>query len=50
MPRALLQVRRADYYDPRSQLVVKLTEPVLPPLHRIGRIEGGPLLVIPVTR
>ena len=50
MLRVLLQVLRADYYNPLSQLVVRLTEPVLAPLRRIvprvGRIEGGALLVM----
>ena len=50
MLRVLLQVLRADYYNPLSQFVVRLTEPVLSPLRRIiprvGRIEGGALLVM----
>ena len=50
MLRVLLQVLRADYYNPLSQFVVRLTEPVLAPLRRIvprvGRIEGGALLVM----
>ena len=50
MLRVLLQVLRADYYNPLSQFVVKLTEPVLAPLRRIvpaiGRIEGGALLAM----
>lgn len=50
MLRVLLQVFRADYYNPLSQLLVKLTEPVLAPLRRItpriGRVEGGALLVM----
>ncbi len=50
MLRVLLQVLRADYYNPLSQLVVRLTEPVLAPLRRIvprvGRIEGGAVLVM----
>ena len=50
MLRVLLQVLQADYYNPLSQFVVKLTEPVLAPLRRIvprvGRVEGGALLVM----
>ena len=50
MLRVLLQVFRADYFNPLSQVVVKLTEPVLAPLRRVvpsvGRIEGGALIVL----
>ena len=50
MLRVLLQVLRADYFNPLSQFVVRLTEPVLSPLRRIipraGRIEGGALIVM----
>ena len=50
MLRVLLQVFRADYYNPLSQFAVRLTEPVLAPLRRVvprvGRIEGGALLVL----
>ena len=50
MLRVLLQVLRADYYNPLSQFVVRFTEPVLAPLRRIvprvGRVEGGALLVM----
>ena len=50
MLRVLLEVLQADYYNPLSQFVVKLTEPVLAPLRRIvprvGRVEGGALLVM----
>ena len=50
MLRVLLQVFGANYYNPLSQFVVRLTEPVLAPLRRIiprvGRIEGGALLVM----
>ena len=50
MLRVLLQVLRADFYNPLSQFVVRLTEPVLAPLRRIvprvGRIEGGALIVM----
>ena len=33
--RFLLQVLRADFYNPLSQFVVKLTTPVLRPLRRV---------------
>ena len=50
MLRVLLEAFRADYFNPLSQFVVKLTEPVLAPLRRVvprvGRIEGGALLVM----
>ena len=50
MLRVLLQVLQADFYNPLSQFVVRLTEPVLAPLRRIvprvGRIEGGALIVM----
>ena len=50
MLRVMLQVFRADYYNPLTQFVVRFTEPVLAPLRRIvprvGRIEGGALLVL----
>lgn len=35
MLRFLLQVMRADYYNPLSQLVIRVTDPILRPLHRI---------------
>ena len=48
--RVLLQVFRADYYNPLSQFVVKLTEPVLAPMRRlvprVGGIEGGALILM----
>ena len=50
MLRVMLEAFRADYFNPLSQFVVKLTEPVLAPLRRvvprIGRIEGGALIVL----
>ena len=50
MLRVLLQVFRADYYNPLSQFVVRLTEPVLAPMRRIvprvAGIEGGALIVM----
>ena len=54
MLRVLLQVFRADYYNPLSQLTVRLTEPVLAPLRRvlprIGGIEGGALAAMLVVQ
>ena len=50
MLRVLLEVSRADYYNPLSQFVVRMTEPVLAPLRRlvprVGRIEGGAILAL----
>lgn len=50
MLRVLLQHFRADYHNPLSQFVVKLTEPVLAPLRRllprVRGIESGALLVM----
>lgn len=39
--RFLLQVLRADFYNPLSQFVVKLTSPLLKPLRRIIPSAGG---------
>jgi len=39
--RFLLQVLRADFYNPLSQFVVKLTSPLLTPLRRIIPSAGG---------
>lgn len=50
MLRVLLQIVHADYYNPISQFVVKLTEPVLAPLRRavprIAGVESGALLAM----
>ena len=35
MLRILLQLVRADFYNPLSQFVIKITNPVLAPLRRI---------------
>ncbi len=47
--RFLLQLARADYYNPISQSVVKVTQPVLSPFQRIlpkaGRMDLSPLVV-----
>ena len=48
--RVLLQLFRANYYNPFSQFIVRVTEPVLAPMRRllprIGGLEGGALLVM----
>lgn len=47
--RMLLQVARADFYNPVSQFVVKVTQPVLAPLRRLlpplGRLDTASLLL-----
>ena len=47
--RFLLQLARADYYNPISQSIVKLTQPVLLPLQKAlpkaGRMDLSPLVV-----
>lgn len=47
--RFLLQLSRADYYNPISQAVVRLTQPVVRPLHLLlrprGRFDASPLLL-----
>ncbi|MFM7272892.1 MAG: YggT family protein, partial [Gammaproteobacteria bacterium] len=47
--RMLLQVARADFYNPVSQFVVKVTQPVLGPLRRLlpplGRLDTASLLL-----
>lgn len=47
--RFMLQVAQADYYNPISQGVVKITSPVLSPLQRIlpkiGRLDLSPILM-----
>ena len=47
--RFLLQLARADYYNPISQSIVRLTQPVLAPLQKIlpkaGRMDLSPLVV-----
>ena len=35
MLRFLMQLTRADYYNPLSQFVVKITDPLLKPLRKI---------------
>lgn len=47
--RCLLQIARADFYNPVSQAVVKLTQPLLQPLRRaipsIGRVDTSSLVL-----
>lgn len=47
--RFLLQLARADYYNPISQSIVRLTQPVLAPLQKVlpkaGRMDLSPLVV-----
>ncbi|GGO78067.1 hypothetical protein GCM10011348_09100 [Marinobacterium nitratireducens] len=52
--RFLLQLAKADYYNPISQAVARLTNPVLRPLQQIvpraGRIDTSPLLLAYVVK
>lgn len=41
MLRFLMQVTRADYYNPVSQFVVKITDPLLKPLRKVIPGFGG---------
>lgn len=47
--RMLLQLVRADFYNPLSQAIVKLTSPLVVPLRRVlpalGRIDSATLLL-----
>ena len=47
--RLLLQLARADFYNPISQFVVKLSNPLVLPLRRVipafGRLDSATLLV-----
>lgn len=47
--RFLLQLARADYYNPISQSIVRLTQPVLLPFQKIlpkaGRLDLSPIVV-----
>ncbi|WP_293265575.1 YggT family protein [Neptunomonas sp.] len=47
--RFLLQLARADYYNPISQSIVRLTQPILLPLQKIlpkaGRMDLSPIVV-----
>ncbi|RUO28985.1 hypothetical protein CWE12_11920 [Aliidiomarina sedimenti] len=47
--RIWLQLARADYFNPLSQFVVKITDPILRPLHRLipspGRLDLAALLL-----
>ena len=48
--RLLLQLVRADFYNPLSQLLIKLTNPVLVPLRRlippIGRLDTASVVLM----
>lgn len=52
--RFLLQLCRADFYNPLSQIVLKATQPVLKPLRRAipgtARIDGASLLLLLVVQ
>lgn len=52
--RMLLQAVRADYFNPISQAIVKLTNPLLTPLRSVipnrGRMDWGALLVLLVLQ
>lgn len=54
MLRLLLQLARADFYNPISQFVVKVTAPVLTPLRRIipgvGGIDVATIVLILLTQ
>jgi YggT family protein len=44
--RLLLQQSRADFYNPVSQFVVKVTSPMLTPLRKVAPGIWGPLLLL----
>lgn len=52
--RFLLQLCRADFYNPLSQIVLKATQPLLKPLRRAipgtARIDGASLLLLVVVQ
>ncbi len=52
--RFLLQLCRADFYNPLSQVVLKVTQPVLQPLRRAipgsKRVDGASLLLLLVLQ
>ena len=52
--RLLLQLTRADFYNPLSQAIVRLTNPVLRPLRRfipaVGRIDTASIVLILVLQ
>ena len=54
MLRLLLQWVRADFYNPLSQAIVKLTNPLLRPLRRyipaLGRVDTASVVLIVVLR
>ncbi|MGD9601647.1 MAG: YggT family protein [Gammaproteobacteria bacterium] len=54
MLRLLLQLTRADFYNPLSQAIVRLTNPVLRPLRRyipaVGKIDSASVLLMVVLQ
>jgi len=54
MLRLLLQLTRADFYNPLSQAIVKLTNPVLRPLRRyvpaVGKIDSASVVLMAVLQ
>lgn len=54
MLRLLLQMARADFYNPLSQAIVKLTNPAVRPLRRyipaIGKVDTASVLLITVLQ
>ena len=52
--RFLLQLCRADFYNPLSQVIIRATQPVLRPLRRVipgsGRVDGASLLLALVVQ
>ncbi len=54
MLRLLLQMTRADFYNPLSQAIVKLTNPTVRPLRRyipaIGKVDTASVLLILVLQ
>lgn len=54
MLRLILQLVRADYYNPICQFLVKVTHPVLRPMHRaipsVGRLDTASLILMLVLQ
>src|SRR5690625_6982844 len=52
--RFLLQLARADFYNPVSQLVVRITQPLLRPVRRLvpawGPVDIATILIVLVDR
>ncbi|SUH07141.1 Integral membrane protein YggT involved in response to extracytoplasmic stress (osmotic shock) [Salmonella enterica subsp. enterica] len=45
--RVWMQWARCDFYNPFSQFVVKITQPIIGPLRRIIPANGGRLTALP---